>query len=155
MKKLMALMLITLLPLLFVGCATTTITGVWTDESYKQTPIQSVMILGVADNQRNRKIFESVMAAEFEKNGVQAIASSTILGDAEIKEENVLEIAQEKQVQTVLVTRLVGSKQQQVYYPPTRHGVPHSYYRSWNSYYYRMYDYAYTPGYMATYTNVL
>ncbi len=145
----------TLLLFSLFGCASTTVTGVWSDENYKQTPIQSIMVIGVAENVRNRNIFESDMAAEFEKRGVKAIPSAKVLGDQEITKENVVQAAEKSQVQTVLVTRLVGTKQEQVYHPPTSYGVPDPYYRRWDSYYPHMYDYAYTPGYMATYTNVV
>ena len=155
MKPIRFLALTSLLLLVLFGCASTTITGVWSDENYNQIPIQSVMVIGVAENQRNRNIFESEMAAEFEKRGVKAIPSAKVLGDQEITKENVVQAAEKSQVQAVLVTRLVGTKQEQVYQPPTTYGVPDPYYRRWDSYYPHMYDYAYTPGYMATYTNVV
>ncbi|WP_455211821.1 hypothetical protein [Kaarinaea lacus] len=155
MKNFAALCWLALLLLLLVGCASTTVTGVWSDENYKQTPIQSVMVIGVAENARNRNIFESAMAAEFEKHGVKATPSAKVLGDQEITKENVVQAAEKTQVQAVLVTRLVGTKEEQVYHPPTTYGVPDPYYRRWDSYYPHMYDYAYSPGYMATYTNVV
>ena len=144
-----------LFSLALFGCASTTITGVWSDENYKQIPIQSVMVIGVAENVRNRNIFESAMVTEFEKKGVKAIPSAKVLGEQEINKENVVAAAEKSQVQTVLVTRLVGTKEEQVYHPPTSYGVPDPYYRRWDSYYPHMYDYAYTPGYMATYKNVV
>ena len=129
-------------------------TGVWTDENYTQIPLQTMMILGVAENPRNRNIFESAMTAELEKHGVKAVSSAKLMGDKEINKENVAQTAEENQMQAVLVTRLVGTKEEQVYHPPTYSGVPDPYYRRWDSYYPHMYDYAYTPGYMASYTNV-
>lgn len=155
MKNLGTLMLLTLLPLALVSCASTTVTGVWSDENYKQTPVQSIMVIGVAENVRNRNIFENAMVAEFEKQGVKAIASAKVLGEEEINKENVVAAAEQSQVQAVLVTRLVGNKQEQVYHPPSGYAVPDPYYRRWDTYHPHMYDYAYTPGYMATYTNVL
>ena len=155
MKQFGTLYLTAVLLLAAYGCASTTVTGVWRDENYKQTPIQSVMVIGVADNARNRNIFESEMAAEFERRGVKAVPSAKVLGEQEINKENVVAAAEKSQVQTVLVTRLVGTKEEQVYHPPTSYGVPDPYYRRWDSYYPHMYDYAYSPGYMATYKNVV
>jgi hypothetical protein len=155
MKNFGILCLATVLFLALFGCASTTVTGVWRDESYKQTPIKSIMVIGVAENTRNRNIFESAMVAEFEKRGVRAIPSAKLLKDQEINKKNVVEAAINSQMQAVLVTRLVGTKKEQVYHPPTSYGVPDPYYRRWDSYYPHMYDYAYAPGYMATYTNVV
>jgi hypothetical protein len=155
MKKFGMLILTGLSVLMIFGCASTTVTGVWTDETYKQTPLQSIMVIGVAENARNRNIFEKAMVAQLEKHGVKAIPSVNALGDQEINKENVVAAAEKSQVQAVLVTRLVGTKEEQVYHPPTTYGVPDAYYRRWDSYYPHMYDYAYTPGYMATYTNVV
>jgi hypothetical protein len=155
MKKFGTIFLPALGLLSLIGCASTTVTGVWSDENYKQTPIQSIMVIGVSENARNRNIFESEMAAELEKNGVKAIVSAKVLGDQEINKENVAAAAEKSQVQNVLVTRLVGIKEEQVYHPPTSYGVPDPYYRRWDSYYPHMYDYAYSPGYAATYKNVV
>ena len=137
----------------FDGCASTTITSVWSDEHYKQTPIQSILVIGVAENMHNRNIFESAVVAELEKNGVKAMASAKVLGDQEIKKDNILSAAEQTKMQVVLVTRLVGTKEEKIYRPPTYYGVSHSYYNSWGSYYPHMYDYS--PGYMETYINVL
>lgn len=155
MKAFGKLPLFALLLFAAFGCASTTVTGVWTDENYKQTPIQTMMVIGVAKNPRNRNIFESAMVAELEKYGVKAIPSTKVLGDQEINKETVAAAAEKSGVQTVLVTRLVAIKNEQVYHPPTSYGVPDPYYRRWDSYYPHMYDYAYTPGYTATYQNVL
>jgi hypothetical protein len=155
MKRFGTLFLLIWSALTVWGCASTTVTGVWSDEKYKQIPLQSILVIGVAENQRNRNIFESSMVAELEKYGAKAIPSAKVLGDQEINKENVVQAAEKSQVQAVLVTRLVGTKEEQVYQPPTTYGVPDPYYRRWDSYYPHMYDYAYTPGYVATYTNVL
>ena len=118
MKAFGKLPLFALLLFAAFGCASTTVTGVWTDENYKQTPIQTMMVIGVAKNPRNRNIFESAMVAELEKYGVKAIPSTKVLGDQEINKETVAAAAEKSGVQTVLVTRLVAIKNEQVYHPP-------------------------------------
>jgi hypothetical protein len=129
------------------ACASTQFTGVWTDENYKGGPIKSIMIVGVAKNQRNRNIFESAMVNAFNQQGVHAVASTKLLDDKKITKENVIQAAEANHLQTVLVTRFTGKTQQEVYNPP-------NYYYGWDSFYPTMYGYVGSPGYYTTFQYV-
>jgi hypothetical protein len=136
------------------ACATTQFTGVWLDENYHGGPIKSIMIVGVAENQRNRNIFESAMVKAFTAQGVRAIPSLETLGDKVISKETVVTAAKESDVQAVLITRLVGVNEEQVYYPPEVYTVPDPYYYRWDTYYPHMYEFVENPGYVQTYKYV-
>lgn len=140
--------------LLLASCASTKFTGTWVDPAYKGDPIKSIMIVGVAENQRNRNIFESTVSQEFEKIGVKAVPSAQVLGKEKVEKDTVIAGAEKSNVDWVLVTRLKSVDEEQVYYPPTTYAVPDPYYYRWDTYYPRMYDYVDSPGYMATYKNV-
>jgi hypothetical protein len=154
MKKILIVSVGILMTLLMVSCASTKFTGTWVDENYSGGPIKSIMVVGVAENPRNRKIFEAAMAKQFEQNGVNAVPSEVALGGQEINKDNLIEAATKENVEAVLVTRVVGVDKEQVYYPPTVYTVPDPYYYRWDTYYPRMYDYVDSPGYMATYEYV-
>jgi hypothetical protein len=139
---------------LLVSCASTKFTGTWKNEDYTAGPIRSIMVVGVAQNDVNRKIFESTVAQDFEANGVRAVQSANALDGQEITKESVIEAAKKQNLQMVLVTRLLGVEQENVYYPPTMYAVPDPYYYRWDTYYPRMYDYVDAPGYMQTYRYV-
>jgi hypothetical protein len=148
------LLTVTIVAIILSACATTKFTGVWTNENYKGGPIKSIMVVGVAKNERNRNIFETAVAKAFSEQGVRAVTSVKTLDGKKPSKENVIEAAKANQIQAVLVTRLVGVTEEQVYNPPTAYAAPYPYYYRWNSYYPHMYDYVGSPGYYTTYQNV-
>lgn len=133
------------------ACASTSFTGIWRDENYTGAPIKSVMIVGVSENQHDRAIFENALVKAFSDQGVDAVPSIQAMGSKKFTEEDIMNAATSNQVQTVLVTRLVGIKEGLVYYPPTVNTVPYPYYRRWGTYYPHLYDYT---GYVAKYKSV-
>jgi hypothetical protein len=142
--------LVYLIPLaLFVtACASTQLTSVWKDPSYQTRPAK-IMVIGVAKNPINRRIFEDEFVQQLKARGTDAIASYTVLpdkqqGDQEAIAKKVAELGAD----TVLITRLVSKKIVQVYVPGTAY-YPPPYYGSWPAYYGYGYNYMYTPGYIA------
>lgn len=155
MKKILSPAIIASFALfVLTACTTTQFTGVWLDENYKAGPIKSIMIVGVAKNQRNRNIFETAMVKAFAAQGVRAISSLQVLGDEKISKESIFVAAKKADVQAVLTTRLVGINTEQVYHPPEIYVVPDPYYYRWDSYYPHMYEYVESPGYVAIYKYV-
>lgn len=155
-NKLMSLFLV----LTLAACQAAKLTSVWSDDAYPDKPIKSALVVGITDNERDRRIFEDALAQQLMAHGVKATSSAAlILKIAETSQESILAAAKKHGMQTILVTRTVGVEEQEVYYPPT-YGVqgdpflypPH--YRSFGSYYRNAYEYVVTPGYTTKYTNV-
>jgi hypothetical protein len=134
--------------MLLAACATTQVTSVWKDPSYHARPAR-IMVIGVARNPINRRLFEDEFVAQIKARGTEAIASYTVLPD-KLQDDSDAIAAKVKELgaDTILITRLVSKKLVQTYVPPTPY-FPPPYYGSWPQYYGYGYRYMYTPGYIA------
>jgi len=133
--------------LLLSACATTQIESVWKDPAYHSRPTK-IMVIGVAKEPLNRRLYEDEFVAQLKSHGTDAIASYTVLPD--LKQDDREEIAaqvKEMKADSILITRLVGKKLVRTYIPPTPY-FPPPYYASWADYYAYGYRYMYTPGYV-------
>ena len=142
--------LVCLIPavLLFTACATTELTSVWKDPSYQARPAK-IMVIGVARNPVNRRIFEDEFVSRIKAHGSDAIASYTVLPDRQQDDrEAIAAKVKELGADTILITRLVSKRIVQTYVPGTVY-FPPPYYGSWPQYYGYGYRYMYTPGYIA------
>jgi hypothetical protein len=148
------LAMISLFLIFLSSCAPTRLTDAWKDTSYTGGALKSVMVLGVSDNLRNRKMFEEVFSKQFENHGVEAVASfEAIPKDVKLNKENIKShkeiikaAALERGVEAILVTHLVAVEEKAVYHPPTYDPFPNTYHHM-GSYYVGIYDYTHTPGY--------
>jgi hypothetical protein len=137
-----------LIALLVTACASTRLTAVWKDPSYQSRPAK-IMVVGVAKNPVNRRLFEDEFVRQLKSSGTDAIASYTVLPDRQQDDqEAIAKKVAELRADTVLITRLVSKKIVQVYVPGTAY-YPPPYYGRWPDYYGYGYRYMYTPGYIA------
>lgn len=127
------------------ACATRP-TAEWQDDSYSG-PIRDVLIIGVSEQQTNRRIFEDTFVNELRERNVVATASATVLeADEKISKETVETAIAGKSIDTVLVTRLLGVEDRQSYHEPTTA----RYYRGYYTYYSQSWNYA-NSGYYRQY----
>lgn len=134
--------------LLVTACATTQVNAIWKDPSYQARPAR-VMVIGVAKNPLNRRLFEDEFVQQIKNRGTEAIASYTVLPDRQQDDRAAIAAKlKELEADTVLVTRLVSKKTVQVYVPGTAY-YPPPYYGTWPDYYGYGYRYIYSPGYIA------
>lgn len=133
---------------LVTACATTQVNAIWKEPSYQARPTR-IMVIGVAKNPLNRRLFEDEFVLQLKARGTEAIASYTVLPDR-LQDDQVAIAAKVKELEadTVLVTRLVSKKTVQVYVPGTVY-YPPPYYSTWPDYYGYGYRYIYSPGYIA------
>jgi hypothetical protein len=133
---------------LFTACASTQLTSVWKDPSYRTRPAK-IMVVGVARNPLNRRLFEDEFVKQIKSRGTDAIASYTVVPDEKQADQDAIaKKVAELGADAVLITRLVSKKTVQVYVPGTVY-YPPPYYGSWPDYYGYGYRYLYTPGYIA------
>jgi len=133
--------------LLLSACASTQLTSVWKDPSYRTRPAK-ILVIGMAKSPLNRRLFEDEFVRQLKSRGTDAIASYTVLPDEQ--QGNQAAIAKkvaELGADTVLITRLVSKKVVQVYVPGTPY-YPPPFYDTWPNYYVYGYRYMYTPGYV-------
>ncbi|MDX8385738.1 MAG: hypothetical protein R8M11_04365 [Gallionella sp.] len=137
-----------LLGLLLSGCVTTQVTAVWKDPSYQAKP-ETVMVIGMAKNPLNRRLFEDEFVLQLEAKGSKAIASYTVLTDQQQEDQAAIaEKVVELGADTVLITRLVSKKTVQVYMPGALY-YPPPFYGTWPNYYGYGYRNLYSPGYFS------
>jgi len=134
--------------MLLTSCVTTQINTVWKEPSYQSRPAK-IMVIGVAKNPLNRRIFEDEFVTQLKIHGTEAIASYAVLPDRQ-QEDHVVIAAKVKDLgaDAILITRLVSKKIVKTYVPPSPY-FPPPYYGTWPDYYGYGYRYMYMPGYIA------
>jgi hypothetical protein len=137
------------LAMLLTACASTQLNSVWKDPGYQSRPAK-IMVIGVAKNPINRRIFEDEFVAQLRARGTAAIASYTVLPD-KLQDDNEAIAAKVKELgaDSILITRLVSKKFVQTYVPGTPY-FPPPHYGLWPDYYRYGYRYMYTPDYIVT-----
>jgi hypothetical protein len=83
MKKLLQMLLFSLLLLTLTGCASISLQHSAKDATLPAKKYQKLLIVGITEQSQRRQIFEEVFAAELQKRGVTAIPSYTITGVTE------------------------------------------------------------------------
>lgn len=140
--------LLIFIAMLVTACASTQLTSVWKDPSYQTRPAK-IMVVGVAKNPLNRRIFEDEFVQQLKSRGTDAIASYTVVSDEQQGDQAAIaKKVAELGADTVLVTRTVSKKIVHVYVPGTPY-YPPPFYGTWPDYYGYGYRYMYTPGYIA------
>lgn len=142
--------------LLATACSTTApqIKSVWKDPAYKAHP-HRIMVIGMAREPLQRRIFEDEFVAQLRELGADAVASYTVLSDAKMDDRAaVAKMVTEQVPDTVLLTRLVSRKSVKTYMPGTVYYRP-AYYGKWRDYYHHGYDAIVTPGYVARFEYAL
>lgn len=136
-----------LVAMLLTGCATppagTTTEGavtaaqlksVWKNQTHEGHP-HKIMVLGVAKDPANRRVFEDAFVSELKARGEEAVASHTVLPEGKQNDPAVIgEVIGERGSDTVLVARLVGKQDAQIAAPDTPFR-PHIYYDTWVDYF--------------------
>ena len=132
-----------------ISCATKTeISGVWKSESPTTHPMNQILVIGIAENDTNRRIFEDSFSEELGEQGVNAAPSYRILPDSErLSKESIQQAIRGRGIQGVLVTRLVQVDEREKYVPPKTYVQPGYYGRGLYGYYGRGYEVVHQPGY--------
>lgn len=139
--------LLLLVAMLVTACATTQVNAIWKDPSYQARPAR-IMVIGVAKNPLNRRLFEDEFVLQLKARGTDAIASYTVLPDKQQDDQvAIASKVKELAADTVLVTRLASRKTVKVYVPGTVY-YPPPYYHTWPDYYGYSYRYIYSPAYI-------
>lgn len=138
-----------------ISCAASRITSTYMDDAYSGGPMKTAMVVGIFDDLKMRKIFEDAFVQQLTPAGVAAVTSyAWFPTDKEIDTTAVKKVARQKGIDRVLVTRLIGVEEKEVYNPPVTSPIPHPYYYSYGQYYSTVYHYVNTPGYTTTHEYV-
>ena len=135
---------------ILAGCAASTkLTHVWTEPTFQANSLQKLMVIGIAQKVSARRTFENAFVAALQKQGIQAVASYSVVGEGQLDSAQVVASLIQNGCDGAFVTRLVDKKTVETYYPPTTTYVaPVSYgYGGWYGYYSTGYAYQSSPGY--------
>jgi hypothetical protein len=133
------------------SCAPTKLTGVYKDSTYTGGFLSSVLVVGVAENLRNRKMFEQFFAEQFQNNGVKAFSSADVIpADKELDKDTIKGLAEKLGADTVLVTHLEAVEEKEEYMPPVYTHIPEPYNQNLGRHYTSVYGYVHEPGYYVT-----
>lgn len=142
--------LLLLTALLLAGCASTKLLSSWSDPNWAGRPMKSFLIVGVMENDIQRKMYEDLFVARIAGEGVSGIAAYTLLPEAgaNYDEEAIREAVARSGADGAIIARLQGVTRQERYVPPTYEyepafGARRGFYR----YYGMAYRYQLSPGY--------
>jgi hypothetical protein len=123
------------------SCGGTNLSYVWKDPHYGGGYLRSVMVVGVSEDLARRRVFEEVFVREFEKRGVEAVASIKVLGpDTRLTRDTVKAAAARLRMDTVLATRLISAGNEAIDQPASistmrsaQYGNVDLYFYSWDA----------------------
>ncbi len=136
------------LTLLLFGCGGgNKMTGSWKDPSFTGSIRGRVLVVGVARNETNRRIFEDSLVANLKADGVDAVAGHTFNENGvEPSEAAIRAVMKQAGAASVLVTHVAGTDEKSQYFPAIGATfIDPGYYGGLYSYYPRVYNYVYMP----------
>jgi hypothetical protein len=160
--KLMASVLIaSLFALALSACNNSQITESYVDPGLRELDLDGVLVVAVTQEQSARANFEDAFVKALSRHNVRAQASHELVPLVQPSADDIIAAAQQARLETILVTRYVGEKSEDVYHPgivyydvAPAYGA--GYYRGFDSYYGRAYEVAYQqPVWTANVTHTL
>ena len=96
------------------SCASTKVTNEWKDPNFSSQKFKKIMVLGVAKQPRNRKLYEDKFVKQLAAKGVTAIASHTLIPHEDMREKaKIVQSIQGLGIDGVIVTRVRDIKEKQ------------------------------------------
>ena len=152
LKRLIYTLALAVIALGLISCGSSTrLIESWHDETYADgSKLETVLVLGVFQDDTQRRAFESRFVENVIAGGKKAIAGYTLMpeeSDYDDKEDIVAAV-QKVNADSVLITSFKGETEEQRYVPPRVDYAPSmSYGGYYGSYYGSAYRRVYQPGY--------
>jgi hypothetical protein len=138
----------TLALLATLACSSTKLTSTFVDPGFSGGPFRKLMVVGLGASEGGRAMFENAVADKLAAQGVLGVASGNLIVAAEdLNREAVRGWVAKDGYDAVLVTRLVDTKKETSYRPPTYT----DFYGYWGYYG----SYVTSPGYVLETTTLL
>jgi hypothetical protein len=90
---------------LLAGCATSELTNMWHNPSFRDAPLRKVFVIAASKNPVNRRLWEDAFSAELSAHGVAATPSYQLFPDAVPDTVESIEAVRANAFDGVLVTR--------------------------------------------------
>lgn len=141
---------------LLASCSSTKITSVWMDQKKAGTSYNDILVIGIAEEQHNRRLFEEEFTAQLTAAGIESEVSYKMLPEGiSINRETVAEAIKGKNIDAVIVTHLVAVKEETVYRQNMDYRPTYGYYNGLYNYYPHVHTYVHNPGYYTTHDVVM
>ena len=137
--------------ILVSSCTSTKITSVWMDSKKAGSSFNDILVIGIAEEEHNRRLFEEQFANQLRAAGVESEVSYTILPQGiDINRDTVASAIEGKDIDAVIVTHLVAVEEETVYRQNMDYRPSYGYYNGLYSYYPHVHNYVHQPGYYTT-----
>jgi hypothetical protein len=125
-----------LLLFLVSGCASSKITGEWKNPDLGIKKYTHILVIGAAKQPDRRKFYEDEFAKQLNRQGIMAIASHTIIPRDKMRDKDtIVKSIEGLKVDGVIVTRLMGIKEQKNVPHGKTYQVPYGFYNNMYDYY--------------------
>ena len=95
------------------------VTNSYVDPKFKELDLHGVLVVAVTQKSSARIEFEDRFTKALTRRGVDAVASHTLVPGQKAEAEDIIAAAGAANLDTILVTRYVGEKSDEVYHPGT------------------------------------
>jgi len=137
--------------LLTASCANTKLTSTWMDEKKAGSTYNDILIIGIAEKEHNRRLFEETFNKQLGEMGIESEVSYTILPEGtQINRDTVTAAIKGKNIDAVIVTHMIGVEEQTVYRQSMTYMPTQGYYNGLYAYYPEVNAYVTQPGYYTT-----
>lgn len=124
------------------------VTNSYVDPKFKELDLHGVLVVAVTQKSSARIEFEDRFTKALKRRGVDAVASHTLVPGQKAEAEEIIAAAGVANLDTILVTRYVGEKSDEVYHPGTVYytvtpAYDPGYYGNFGGYYGRATEVAY------------
>ncbi len=112
MKKLIQSLIVALfVGMLLNACASTKLVETRVDKSFKGKTVSNVLVIGVADEDANRRLFESTFVQQLKAVGVAAVSSADVIpipANKKLEKEAIVQAVNKFKNDAVLITHIAG-----------------------------------------------
>lgn len=122
----------------------------WKDPSYSARSGQKIVVMAVAENEINGRIWETEMSKQLQSRGFQALAGSALLGATGTRPDSaaVAQKVADAGADLVFVTRVLAIDKESTYIPGNTYVAPGTYYGGYFGLFTHAYTAIETPGYI-------
>ncbi len=138
--------------LLLLSCANTKIEQSWVDPDQKKS-YNDLLIIGIAESEQNRRVYESHFVQELKAAGTEAEPSYKLIkSNQKINRDTVSKSIKGMNIDGVIVTHMVAVDEETIYRPSMDYMPMYGrgYYGGLYSYYPHVNTYVQRPGYYST-----
>ena len=130
-----------------ISCSGTKLTQTQVNKKLTGKPVSDILVIGIADKEKNRLSFENQFIAHFKEVGVEAVSSADVIPmppDLKLEKKDILNAVKKFQNDAVIITHVKSIEDKEI---RTREARSRT---SFYSYYGFVYGYANQPGYSST-----